>query len=269
MEHFTMAFQDHLDNSKLLGVYSGHVRLPDRYVCRKNDKPFHRFFYIVNGIISFQYGDKKTASFKKGDIAFLPSDITYISEWVGPEEGDYISVNFTLDNTSIIFPDTICAVSKDTSGIYYEMFRAMYNTWHAGALGYKFAMLSDLYRLLNLFFLDSEKRQLKEKYKDIHKGILYIENHYIEDIDIKEIARKCNTSESNFRRLFKQYKHMPPITYRNYLRIKKAQELLYSREYNVTEAAAAVNIFDLCYFNRLFKHFTGVSPSCFVKATQV
>lgn len=70
----------------------------------------------------------------------------------------------------------------------------------------------------------------------------------------------CNISESTFRRLFREYKKMSPVTYKNYLRIRRARELLLTGEYNVTEAAEAVNLSDLCYFCKLFKRFLGCRP---------
>ncbi|UKI38466.1 MAG: AraC family transcriptional regulator [Clostridiales bacterium] len=44
----------------------------------------------------------------------------------------------------------------------------------------------------------------------------------MQDISVGDLAKMCSTSEGNFRRLFKKYKNMSPITYRNYLRIKKS-----------------------------------------------
>ena len=89
---------------------------------------------------------------------------------------------------------------------------------------------------------------------------MHLENHYLEDIGVTELAAMCNTSESNFRKLFARYKSMPPVTYRNYLRIKKAVTLIETGEYNVREAAEAVNIPDINYFHKLFKHFIGITP---------
>ena len=88
----------------------------------------------------------------------------------------------------------------------------------------------------------------------------HLENNYIEEITVEHLAKMCNMSQCNFRRYFKKYSDMSPITYRNYLRIIKARDLLQTGEYNVTEAAAAVNIPDNCYFHKLFRQFLGSTP---------
>ena len=101
---------------------------------------------------------------------------------------------------------------------------------------------------------------LKEKHQSIAKGIIYLESHYLDNTSIDEIAKMCNISPTCFRRLFKEYSPYPPIQYRNILRIKKAQELLRTGEYSVLDVADAVNIPDVCYFSKLFKKITGLSP---------
>ena len=98
----------------------------------------------------------------------------------------------------------------------------------------------------------------------IYKGIIFLENNYLQDISVGNLAEMCSTSEGNFRRLFKKYKNMSPITYRNYLRIKKACDLLGSGEYSVAEAAEAVNIPDVCYFYKLFAKFMNTTPKSFI-----
>ena len=95
-------------------------------------------------------------------------------------------------------------------------------------------------------------------------GILYLENNYLQDVTVSELAKMCNTSESNFRRLFKKYKKMSPVTYKNYLKIKKSCDLLRSGEYSIAEAADAVNIPDICYFYKLFIRFMNVTPKSFI-----
>ena len=57
---------------------------------------------------------------------------------------------------------------------------------------------------------------------------------------------------------------MSPITYKNYLRIKKSCDLLRSGEYSISEAADAVNIPDICYFYKLFTRFIVVTPKKYI-----
>ena len=104
---------------------------------------------------------------------------------------------------------------------------------------------------------------IKTQYKSIADGIMYIENNYLEDTSVGELAAMCHVSESGFRKLFKEYSDHSPVQYRNILRIQKAQELLRSGEYTVSTAAEAVGITDVYYFSKMFKKVTGKTPKSF------
>ena len=245
----------HVDNSVAneisgyrFGVFMGTVSTPDVYVCTENDKLFSRFFYVINGTITFDKETEKEIVAQAGTIVYLPNNITYKSEWSAGEDGKYISVNFQLDELYITLPDRICIASVDKNSYYLNMFRNIYDIWIKGALGYKIEVLSEIYRLIYCLMNDSIYSHAKTEHHSIYKGILYLENNYLSDVSVKELAEMCSTCESNFRRLFRRYKQMSPVTYKNYLRIQKACDLLRTREYSVAEAAYAVNIDDISYF---------------------
>ena len=63
------------------GVYYGEVIPPDSCVCRKGDKDFSRFFYVLKGEIIFNKETERELRVKSGEIVYLPKDITYLSEW--------------------------------------------------------------------------------------------------------------------------------------------------------------------------------------------
>ena len=243
------------------GAFSGCVKTPDEYVCTKDDKPFSRFFYVENGTIIFDKGTRKEVVAHAGNIVYLPNNITYKSQWPAGAEGKYMSVNFQLDELYIKLPNRICIAATDKNDYYKNMFERICEQWLRGAFGYKLEVLSEIYRLLYSLMNESLHRRTKAEHHTIYKGILYLENNYMSDISVKEL---CNVSESSFRRLFKKYKKMSPITYKNYLRIIKAADLLKSGEYSVKEAAYAVSLPDICYFYKLFVRFMHDTPKSFV-----
>lgn len=262
-------FDIYLENSDIqsnfiFGVFSGTVNPPATCNCKKNDRKFSRFFYVVQGEIIFNKNSADMICASKGSIIYLPNNITYKSEWSKEQNGKFISVNFILNEFYVKLPDKICIAAFDTDGIYLDIFTHAYDVWLKGAPGYKLEILSEIYRILYSLFVDLTYRRIKSKHRAIYKGILYIENHYLEEIQTAELAAMCHTSETNFRRLFKEYKKMSPITYKNYLKVKKASELLRTGEYTVTEAANSVNIPDICYFYKLFKKFFDTTPKTFI-----
>lgn len=246
--------------SRTFGVYSHTVEPPAYYHCPAGSRFYCRLFYVVSGETIFDRGLETELTAAAGTIVFLPSDVDYVSEWIPGVEGLYINFTFMPNDFYLTLPNRMCIAAFDGDGSYLEIFSQALHTWNAGAPGYKLEVLSELYKILHKLFVDSTATQIKNSYRNIYKGILYIENHYLEEIDVRDVAQMCHLSESRFRKYFKEYKKMSPITYRNFLRIKRAKELLESGEYNVTEAAAAVNVPDVCYFYRLFQKFYQVAP---------
>ena len=246
--------------NKSFGVYSSEVIPPASYTCNKGDKQFSRFFYIIKGKIVFGKDTENELVAKEREIVFLPNDVTYKSEWLSGEKGKYISVNFAFDMQYINLPDEICIVATDQYGVTLEVFENLLQIWEKGELGYEIEMISGIYKLTHLVFKDMTYQKIKNRNNIIYKGILYMENHYVENVTVAQLADMCHTSEGNFRRLFKKYKKMSPIAYRNYLRMKKAIMLINSREYTIAEVADAVNMSNITYFYKIFKKTFGKTP---------
>ena len=88
----------------------------------------------------------------------------------------------------------------------------------------------------------------------------YIEEHYMEDFTIKELAGLSHMSPSNFRRKFRSCMHTAPAEYVNLVRIEKACELLKTTEDRVEEIALKTGFHTAGPFIRSFKKLTGYSP---------
>ena len=111
-----------------------------------------------------------------------------------------------------------------------------------------------------MFITELVETPQPKKSNTIYKGIIYIENHYMDEIDVNELAKMCSLCATAFRSQFHDITGMSPIQYKNHLTMKKAAELLRSGLYTVSEVAFKVGIRDICYFNRMFKKFYKIPP---------
>jgi len=99
----------------------------------------------------------------------------------------------------------------------------------------------------------------------VHKAREYIEQHQAEKISLGEVARAVNTSSYYFCRTFKKVTGLHFTEYLSRVRVGKAKNLLINPNLRVTEIAYAIGFQSLPHFNKMFKTFTGLSPTAFRK----
>ena len=198
---------------------------------------------------------------EKGDIVYLPPNVTYVCHWDDSDENEAILVKFDLylKDESALLSDEMLTVTKDTDGSYLKRLTELTELFHDGRLGYMLRcqsiLLDVIYTLIpELIKLDTQKRD------GIYIGILYIEDNNISSIDVNAVARMCSMCPSAFRAKFREVTGMSPIQYKNYHTMKRAAELLRTGSFMVSEVAESLNIDNIYYFNRMFKKYYGMPP---------
>ena len=89
--------------------------------------------------------------------------------------------------------------------------------------------------------------------------------NYNRYISISELARLVYVDPAYFIRKFKNTYGVPPITFFNNIRIKKAIELLILTDDSVRTVSKKMGMEETSYFSRWFKKNSGFSPSEFRK----
>ena len=78
---------------------------------------------------------------------------------------------------------------------------------------------------------------------------------------MKTVARAMNYSDAYFCKLFKQCFQVNFSTYLNEYRIRKASSMMANPRLNIKDIGLACGYVDSNYFSRVFKQFTGQTPS--------
>ncbi|MBQ8510916.1 MAG: helix-turn-helix domain-containing protein [Clostridia bacterium] len=240
-----------------------------RFRCPKNLRRCDRFFFIQEGVFEITQDGGEPILVSSGDVLYLPGDCVYTSEWKS-EEIRYASAEFILSTEQGVFgfSDQIFVALRGKGSVARDIYDRMLSVWKKGELGYRIKAGAIFLELLHHVTLENIKADMKRSHADISGAILYLENNYIGEISVGELAKMCGMCESRFRSRFLDYAGMPPIQYRNYLRTKKASELLSTGEYSVGEVAEMVGIPDVAYFNRVFRRFCGTTPSAIKNAEE-
>lgn len=108
---------------------------------------------------------------------------------------------------------------------------------------------------------EQTKAHMKKNGLDqIIEALNYINESYMEEIRVEELAFKCSLSETHFRRLFVECMNMTPAEYLTLVRIKNSCELIKKSRYSMEEVAVRVGYPTVSTFNRNFRKIVGTSP---------
>lgn len=113
----------------------------------------------------------------------------------------------------------------------------------------------------NDFFPNVRLYKRKEYIQKFNSLLEFIDTHYMEDLNLEDIAASIGFSKYHFIRLFKQYTGLTFCDYVNLRRTKMAEELLEKPDYSITEVALQSGFPSISTFNRLFKQQKGCTPS--------
>jgi YesN/AraC family two-component response regulator len=102
-----------------------------------------------------------------------------------------------------------------------------------------------------------------QKHQALSDVLLYIEQNFRENIDQKELAKRCGMTTFRFSRLFKEVHGLGFMDYILSKRMDSAKNLLDNSQMPITSIGYEVGFKDPSYFARAFKQFTGSSPSEF------
>lgn len=95
----------------------------------------------------------------------------------------------------------------------------------------------------------------------IKKAIDYIENNFAKDISLDEISQELNLSSYYFSKLFKEEKGEGFVEYLNTRRVNEAKELMKNPDKSIKEISSESGYSDPNYFSRIFKKYTGMTPT--------
>ena len=95
--------------------------------------------------------------------------------------------------------------------------------------------------------------------------LLYIDNHFTEDIGLSSLCLIASVSPAHFSRVFKQLTGMNVTKFINVKRIVHAKELLLGTDENVGTVSLACGFESLPHFHQVFKKIAGVTPAQFRK----
>ena len=127
-----------------------------------------------------------------------------------------------------------------------------------------FQFLAESDEYVNLDVRPISSQTILKQQERMHRIHQFVETNFQKPIDTQQIADEVNLTLPAFCRYFKKTTKLTYTDFVNQYRIQYAKKLLI-QDKNVTEACFESGFESLSYFNRIFKKWTGETPSVFRK----
>lgn len=245
--------------------------------------------YAVKGEFSLKRNGQNYL-IKQGDVAFINSgdlheyssisnEVCYKAylipfEYLNFEIYDYSQSNYIrkINNKELRFPAILDPNSATLSDIRKEV-KEIININESRSKGYELQSKACIYKILSYLInndlivtsADQLQNSGHEKLKIRKQILIYIQDHYNENLYLDTISSVFHMAPKYFCRFFKKSFDKTFIEYLNYFRIEKACQLLRSSDKMIIDVAFLVGFENFSYFIRTFKRHLGVTPNVFRK----
>ena len=245
-----------------MNQYSNHGR---EFFMTKKDRETSALLYLKDSRVEYQLPSGEQILFPKGSVVYIPQGSRYQCRFYAcdGEKAHTQLIEFEMTDSS----GEPFACSRQVMGVLpggvFNAFDDAIRIFRALSFSYgEFKSL--LYGLLSQIAAHHQTKALHSKaFFPIAPAIRYLQKNPCTDVSIGELARMCHVSEGCFRSLFRQYSGKSPSRFCLENRMQKAEQLLQSNMYSVSEVATMVGYKDAGYFTKVFKKETGQLPSDF------
>lgn len=101
----------------------------------------------------------------------------------------------------------------------------------------------------------------EELFRRVLRAKEFMQDNWHKDLTLNDVSRFACLSPYHFHRSFREAFGQPPMRWFRQLKLKKAKEMLASKQMTVTQAALDCGFSDVFSFSKAFKREWGVNPS--------
>jgi len=214
-------------------------------------------------LIFFISGENET-HFANADIHDVPDSLRFLPK--GIPSGEYYVKKLKKGVCIDIYFDTLdsmpcVAMSLKNMNELKPLFVKIYNVWNEKKPGYYAKSMSILYEITEKIKRHNDRYYTNCQAQKIFPSYEYAVKHFCDhNFDYTKMCSESKLSYDYFKELFIKQYGMSPVKYITKLRIEKAQELLITNRYKITDIANMCGFENVYYFSTVFKKQVGVSP---------
>lgn len=166
----------------------------------------------------------------------------------------------------LLVPPCFYPAGQEVTSIIFDLMAAAQSSCP------ELSVMAQLSRLLSFLLehncctpADTSKNTDIQRIAPLKPVLVYIEDHYSEDLTLESLSRIAGMNPKYFCRYFSAITGQTPMNYVNSYRIEQASLLLDSDSITVTEAALSCGFHDTSYFIKTFKKYRGITPKQYQK----
>lgn len=205
--------------------------------------------------------DGKTFLSDKNHVMLLPKGAQY--EWTCTDQGECIVIDFDALEEGT----RISSLEVGDNGFFLTAFskidRILSLEDEAGrleAMQLLYGLLAQLARMAPKPYIPRGKQQL------LTPAVEHMMDNYADpEITNDRLAALCAMSTVYFRKTFEAVYGTPPIRYLHELRLGKAKAILQGDYDSIGQVAQSVGYSSVYHFSKMFRHYTGQSPTAYAK----
>lgn len=245
-----------------------------------------QFCIVTKGIVHFNV-NSDSIILSEGEGLFINTGQLHKAENYQDTDSSYICLDFhfslihsfagSIINTKYIQPYIdnsaiqYCILKNNINwqAIILEKLLAIYQEYNNEETGFELqifiALLEIWQTLIKFYFISFPNDEFNNDNSRFKKIIDYINNHYMEKIELTDLAKEVNLSKSACCREFKSYMKCTIFEYIINYRLVISAKLLLTTNDSIASIAYQCGFGSTSYFIEKFKKKTGVSPFVYRK----
>lgn len=236
----------------------------------------YQLLYIASGKGYFYFkGSENATVVTKGNMVLFRPKEPQVYYYYAVDKTEVYWVHFTgwkveeyLDRYELPKEENVffTGVSPDYPWIYNQIIREL-QLQRENYEDMIRLFLRHIFLTINRYIKEG-KQTKNDTINDIERAVHYFNENYSKPISIEQYASEHLMSVNWFIHNFKNVMKAPPMQYIVSLRIAAAKGYLENSNKNITEIANTVGYDNALYFSRLFRKYTGVTPTEYKKQSK-
>lgn len=205
-------------------------------------------------------------NYKGSDCSYI--SVVFDSGFISSFAGSLINIKYIqpyIDNSRINY----CILKNDIDwkSVILNNILKIYEEYNKEEMGFElhiFILLIEVWNILiKFYFVSFPNDNARNNSLHIKNIIGYICDHYMEKIELNDLAKEVNLSKSTCCREFKKYMNCTIFEYIINYRLVASSNLLIATNDSISDIAYQCGFGSTSYFIEKFKMKTGVSPSIY------